>query len=423
MDGVRGVTKEVFDSFKECIEILDAYGYAKAEGTRILYEPAEGVVLGTRNGADLVKLKEEDIEELDLKRLPYSKKGKKVMIFSQTYYAQKCLADANPFAASLDDMAQIVGPALYVADGRATSKKPGKSLKKTLKRTNSCLVLRAVDGKGMGIGYTITIGRTPKEAANAVCITEKAAEAEYKAKRLGGSHPLGTKDAKKMKKDYENNYSQQVKKQSVLSPDTSEEEIELRTQLIKYAKRLAEKQLVVGTWGNLSARLDAETILITPSGISYKELEPADIVKVNIKTMKSEGANRPSSELSMHVAIYKEREDVGAIIHAHAKNSSVFAAACKGIAVPSKETKATEVFGSVIPIAAYAAPGTAELASNVAKALGDRAGVIMAHHGMTVCGADLAETFDRAVLLEDAARVAWYEYEDDDDDDDIEEDE
>ena len=423
MEVVNNLTEKIFDEFKKCIAILDFYGYAKAEGTKILYEPADGLVFGTKNGADLTKLTMDDIEQLGVKRIPYSKKGKKALIFSQTHYCQKCLADANPFGAALDDMAQIIGPALYVADGRSTEKTQGKSLKKTLKKTNSCLVLRAVDSKGNGVGYSITLGRTPAEAATAVCVAEKAAEVELKAKRLGGSHLLGTKDAKKMKKNYEKNYSLQTKNPVVPMVTLADEELELRTQLIKLANKLVEKKLILGTWGNLSVRLDDENILITPSGISYSELEPLDIVKVNLKTLKAEGANKPSSEISMHVAIYKAREDVKAVIHTHATNSSVFAAACKGIPVPSKEADAREIFGSVIPIAAYAAPGTSELATNVAKALGDGAGVVMAHHGMCVVGADLQETFDRAILFENAARVSWYDYEKDEDEEDVEEDE
>ena len=423
MEVVNSLTEKIFDEFKKCADVLNFYGYAKAEGTKILYEPADGLVFGTKNSADLTKLTMDDIEQLNIKRIPYSKKGKKVLIFSQTHYCQKCLADANPFGAALDDMAQIIGPAVYVADGRSSEKTQGKSLKKTLKKTNSCLVLRAVDGKGNGIGYSITLGRTPVEAATAVCIAEKSAEVELKAKCLGGSHALGTKDAKKLKKDFEKSYSMQTKNPVVPMVTLTDEELELRTQLIKLANKLVEKKLIIGTWGNLSVRLDDENILITPSGISYSELEPLDIAKVNIKTLKAEGANKPSSELSMHAAIYNNREDVKAVIHTHATNSSVFAAACKGIPVPSKEVDAREIFGSVIPIAAYAAPGTRELAANVAAALGDKAGVVMAHHGMCVVGADLQETFDRAILFENTARVSWYDYEEDEnlDDDEIEE--
>ncbi len=423
MEVVNSLTEKIFDEFKKCIEILDAHGYAKAEGTKVLYEPADGLVFGTRNGADLTKLTMDDIEQLNIKRIPYSKKGKKVLIFSQTHYLQKCLADANPFGAALDDMAQIIGPAVYVADGRSSEKTQGKSLKKTLKKTNSCLVLRAVDSKGNGIGYSITLGRTPVEAATAVCVAEKAAEVELKAKRLGGAHTLGTKDAKKMKKDFEKNYSMQTRNPVVPMVELADEELELRAQLIKLANRLVEKKLIIGTWGNLSVRLDDENILITPSGISYSELEPLDIVKVNLKTLKADGSNKPSSELSMHAAVYNSRDDVKAVIHTHAMNSSVFAAACKGIPIPSKEAEALETFGRVIPISAYAAPGTRELATNVASALGDGAGVVMAHHGMCVVGADLQEAFDRAILFENAARVSWYDYEKDEDEEEVEEDE
>lgn len=99
------------------------------DGMRLMLQ-ADGTVFATKLDTDLKKLKEEDIEILDMKRLPLPKKGKNAMIFSQTFYCQKCLAEANPFAASLDDMAQIIGPAVYVADGRTADRSSGKSLKK-----------------------------------------------------------------------------------------------------------------------------------------------------------------------------------------------------------------------------------------------------------------------------------------------------
>lgn len=395
--------------FKECADILTANDFAKAEGTRILFE-AEDKVFGTKIGVDLSKLCEEDIEETEIKRLPLSRKGKKAMIYSQTFYCQKCLAEAVPFAASLDDMAQIIGPAVYVADGRTADRSSGKSLKKALKRSNGCLVLRAVDGKGKGIGFSITIGRSLHEAATALTVMEKAAEAEWKSRRLGGSKPLDKKDIKVMRQNYEKNYSLQVKAEPQIT-DFSPEESELRTQLVAYGNKLVEKKLVQGTWGNLSVRLDRENMLVTPSGIDYALLEPADMVKVNIHTLKAEGGNKPTSELELHAELYKAREDVGAVVHTHSEYAGVFACACRGIPVEAKDEEGRKVFGGMIPVAEYALPGTHALAVNTASALGTGTAAVMAHHGMAVCGETLDEAFANALKFEDTARISWQDYE------------
>ncbi len=409
---MENITRKIFQQFKDCADILKANGFANAEGTRILFE-ADEKVFGTKIGADIANLKEGDIEEVEMKRLPMSRKGKKAMIFSQTFYCQKCLAEAVPFAASLDDMAQIIGPAVYVADGRTADRSSGKSLKKALKRSNGCLVLRAVDGKGKGIGYSITVGRTLHEAATALTVMEKAAEAEWKSERLGGSKPLDKKEVKAMRQNYEKNYSQQTKAETVPT-DFPAEETELREHLVTYGNKLTEKRLVQGTWGNLSVRLDSETMLVTPSGIDYALLEAGDMVKVNIHTLKAEGVNKPTSELELHAEIYKAREDAGAVVHAHSKYASVFACACKAIPVASKEKDARELFGATIPVAAYALPGTHTLAVNTASALGTGSAVVMAHHGMAVCGKDMRSAFENALKFEETARVSWYDYEKED---------
>lgn len=414
------MTENVWKQFKECAEFLSENGFAKAEGTRILFQE-DGKVYGTKHGADISKLTEEDVERLNVKRLPVPKKRENAMIFSQTFYCQKCLAEAVPFATSLDDAAQVIGQGVFVADGRSAEHAAGKSLRKALKKNRGCLVLRAVDGKGKGVGYSITIGKDLREAATALAVMEKAAEAEWKAKRIGGSRPLETKLVLAMKKNYEKNYSKQQKVHTELAADISERELTLRKQIVEYGKLLVEKKLVQGTWGNLSVSLDDENMLITPSGIDYALLTEADIVKVNIETLAEEGANRASSEKELHAEIYKNRADVSAIVHAHSSYASVFACACKGIPVPSKEKEAREIFGSFIPAAEYALAGTHELALNVSAALGEGAAAVMAHHGMVVCGSDIENAFSNALKFEETARIAWYDYEEEEEEDEDEE--
>lgn len=94
-----------------------------------------------------------------------------------------------------------------------------------------------------------------------------------------------------------------------------------------YGKQLVTSGLVQGTWGNLSVRLDDTYMLVTPSGLDYARLTPADMVKVNMRTLAYEGDLKPTSEKSLHAAIYHNRPDIGGIIHTHAKYCCVYAAA------------------------------------------------------------------------------------------------
>ena len=117
--------REQYPKFKDCMECLQDGGITKFDGMRLILQE-DGRVYATRLEANLAKLKEEDIEQLDIEKLPLESGGKKAMIYSQTYYCQKCLAEAVPFESSLDDMAMIIGKGLFIADGRTADRKSGK---------------------------------------------------------------------------------------------------------------------------------------------------------------------------------------------------------------------------------------------------------------------------------------------------------
>lgn len=175
----------------------------------------------------------------------------------------------------------------------------------------------------------------------------------------------------------------------------------LREALVRCGKALVEKGLVQGTWGNISVRLDEKYMLTTPSGLDYMRLTPDDMVKVDIDTLRYEGDKKPTSEKGLHGAIYKNREDIGAVIHTHSKYCSVFAAAGRDMPVTEEYR---HVFGDVIKLASYALPGTKALMKHTASAVGDRYGAIMSNHGMITCGKDLDTAFDNCVKLEENGR-------------------
>ncbi len=177
----------------------------------------------------------------------------------------------------------------------------------------------------------------------------------------------------------------------------------LRAQLVDYGKQLVASGLVQGTWGNLSARLDDTYMLVTPSGLDYARLTPADMVKVNMRTLEYEGGLKPTSEKSLHAAIYQNRPDIGGIIHTHSKYCCVYAAARRDLQIPADRQTA---FQSPIKLAPYAPPGSKSLTKNTAAAVGDNYGAIMAGHGMIACGRDLTAAFQNCKQLEAIAEAS-----------------
>ena len=103
-------------------------------------------------------------------------------------------------------------------------------------------------------------------------------------------------------------------------------ELELREKLVAYGNKLVDEGLVQGTWGNLSIRLDENYMLVTPSGLDYRRLTAADMVKVNLQTLEYEGSLKPTSEKGIHAGIYLRRPDIHAVIHTHSKYCSIFIA-------------------------------------------------------------------------------------------------
>ena len=150
-------------------------------------------------------------------------------------------------------------------------------------------------------------------------------------------------------------------------------------------------------------RLDDTYMLVTPSGLDYARLTPADMVKVNMRTLAYEGDLKPTSEKSLHAAIYQNRPDIGGIIHTHAKYCCVYAAARRDLPIPTDRQTA---FQSPIKLAPYAPPGSKALTKNTAAAVGDNYGAIMAGHGMIACGKDLTAAFQNCEQLEALAEAA-----------------
>ena len=177
----------------------------------------------------------------------------------------------------------------------------------------------------------------------------------------------------------------------------------LKNALTEYGVKLLHAGLVQGTWGNLSVRVDAEHMLVTPSGIDYSVLKPEDMVLVNIKTLEYSAGRKPTSEKTLHSGIYLAHPRCNAVIHTHSDACSVLAAACAPL--PALTERMRAYARGDARVAAYGLPGTARLARNAVRALGDTNACLLAHHGAVCCGEDLEAAFTCCEALEEAAAL------------------
>jgi L-fuculose-phosphate aldolase len=178
-----------------------------------------------------------------------------------------------------------------------------------------------------------------------------------------------------------------------------------RAQLARYGARLVADGLATGSAGNLSVRV-GDTMAITPSGLDYGVLEPADICLVPLagpqRARPAGGeARRPSSETPMHAAVYAKTA-AAAVVHTHSPEVVALSAVCHEL--PAVHYAITAL-GGPVTVAPYHRFGSAELAEAAVHALGERTAVILQNHGALTWGASLPEAYDRAALLEWLAQV------------------
>lgn len=179
-------------------------------------------------------------------------------------------------------------------------------------------------------------------------------------------------------------------------------ETELRKEIIKTALDMRRSGLVQGTGGNFSIRCP-EGFIITPSGMAYELLTPADLTKLSLDCRIVEGVRTPSIESALHAAVYRGRPDVNAVVHTH----SLYATAASALRVPLPclTDNQAVIFGGDIPTAPHAPIGTPELAENVSGTLAGGAAVLMANHGALCVGRDLLQAAERCRMLEIFAKI------------------
>lgn len=176
-----------------------------------------------------------------------------------------------------------------------------------------------------------------------------------------------------------------------------------RRQIVDYGKKLIEHGLTKGTGGNISVyNRDKQLFAISPSGLSYQETKPHDVVVLNLAGEIVEGERKPSSELEMHRIFYEQREDIHAVVHTH----SPFATTVSALQWDLPAASYLVAFaGKNVRCAEYATFGTRELAEKAFEAMKDRKAVLLANHGLLAGAENLEQAFNIAEEIEYCAEI------------------
>jgi len=159
-----------------------------------------------------------------------------------------------------------------------------------------------------------------------------------------------------------------------------------------------------GTSGNLSVRLDDRRLLVTPTGVSKFLLRSADIVIVDPEGRHLNGYRKVTSELSMHLAVYRHRNDVTAVIHSHPPIATAFA--CVGRGLDEMLCQEAVMTLGAVPLATYATTGTEEVAASLVPFIPDHDAILMANHGAVSYGGTLLQAFQKMEIAEHLAQIA-----------------
>ncbi|MBV6699692.1 L-ribulose-5-phosphate 4-epimerase [Kitasatospora aureofaciens] len=180
----------------------------------------------------------------------------------------------------------------------------------------------------------------------------------------------------------------------------------IRRQVSDLHQELVRYNLVVWTAGNVSARVPGEDLLvIKPSGVSYDELSPGNMIVCDLDGKVVEGEHAPSSDTAAHAYVYRHMPEVGGVVHTHSTYACAWAA--RGEAVPCVLTAMADEFGAEIPVGPFALIGDDSIGRGIVDTLrGHRSpAVLMQNHGVFTIGKDAKAAVKAAVMCEDVART------------------
>ena len=181
------------------------------------------------------------------------------------------------------------------------------------------------------------------------------------------------------------------------------DEADLRHQVVESARALNASGINQGTSGNVSARIDGG-LLITPTSLPYEQMQPADVVALDLQGQPlHDGQRRPSSEWRLHADILRQRPEAQAVVHCH--STSATALACHGRDIPPFHYMVAIAGGSTVRCAPYALFGTQALSDLALEALIGRRAALLAQHGQVTLAASLQQALRLAIEVETLARM------------------
>jgi L-fuculose-phosphate aldolase len=184
-------------------------------------------------------------------------------------------------------------------------------------------------------------------------------------------------------------------------------EYELREEILRIGRLMWERGYVAATDGNISARLGADRLLVTASGHSKGFLTASDVILLDLEGRPAGGyrgrGQRPSSEILMHLEVYRQRPEVQAVIHAHPPLATAFSIA--GVSLARCVIPEVIVTLGGIPTTDYATPSTHEVPESIRQAIRHYDAIIMSHHGSLTVGSDLWEAYLRLEKVEHTAQI------------------
>lgn len=170
--------------------------------------------------------------------------------------------------------------------------------------------------------------------------------------------------------------------------------------ICEMGRRLWQKEMVEGNGGNLSCRLADGRVLATPTSISKGFMEPDDLVVLDLEGNQLGGRRRITSEILMHLAIYRERPGMNAVAHAHPRHATAFA--LTGQVLPAGVLPEVELFAGEIGLAPYHTPGSVEFAEALVPYIKRHEVILLANHGAVAMGRGLIEAYWKLEILESA---------------------
>lgn len=179
--------------------------------------------------------------------------------------------------------------------------------------------------------------------------------------------------------------------------------IESKELMVEIGRRLYERGYVVASEGNISVRLDEWRVLTTPSGVCKGSMRSEDLVITDMSGERIDGRNKPSSELLMHLEVYRERPQVAAVVHAHPPTCTGFAVA--GLPLDPALMAEVVVTLGCVPLAEYGTPSTEELAAAVGRYIRDYDALLLSNHGAITIGKDLMSAYYKMETLEHYAHI------------------